>query len=72
MTEDEAKKRFLLLMLMRTGGLILALVGLMLMRGGVLTSEPMPLIGAALLMFGLLDSFLAPRFLKAIWDKNDR
>ena len=72
MTEDQAKQRFLLLMLMRTGGLILALIGLLLMRGGVLISEPMPLVGAALLLFGLLDSFLAPRFLKMFWDKQDK
>ncbi len=36
MTEEEAKGRFLVMMMMRAGGLLIALVGLLLLRGGVL------------------------------------
>lgn len=72
MSDDPYQGRFFIMMASRVGGLLIALLGLVLLRGGVVTDEPMPLVGSILLIFGLLDALLMPVVLKRMWDRQDR
>ena len=71
MSEDQAKSRFALLMLARVGGLVLALVGLLLTADGVLVERGMPIIGSIMVLGGILESYLAPHWLHAMWRRQD-
>lgn len=57
---------------MQMGGLIFALIGLLMMRGGVVTDEPWPVLGAILLVGGLLDATLSPKLMNKIFAAQDR
>lgn len=72
--DDEAKwrQRYWVLTATRVGGLLIALAGLLLMRGGVLTDEPFPVFGAILLVLGLFDATISPRILARMFKNWDR
>lgn len=72
MNEDTAKGRFALLLMMRVGGLILALVGLLLTVDGAIVEEGMPIIGSFMVLGGILESYLVPRWLHAVWKHQDQ
>lgn len=70
---DEAlwKRRYSVMQTLRIGGLLIALVGLAIAKGGVITDEAHPAIGAFLIVMGLLDATLSPKILKKIFDQQD-
>ncbi len=70
MTEDEAKKRFILLNVVRMSGVALTFAGAANI-GGKLLPELTPLLGYALLVIGAVDFFLAPAILKKLWRTPD-
>ena len=72
MSEDKAKSRFTVLMIMRVGGLIMALFGLMLTVDGAIVDQGMPIVGSALVLAGILESYLVPRWLHAVWRREDQ
>ena len=72
MSEDKAAGRFALLMVMRVGGLVLALVGLMLTVDGALVEEGMPIVGSIMVLGGILESYLVPRWLHKVWRHQDQ
>ncbi len=70
---DEAlwKKRYSVMQTLRIGGLLIALVGLAIAKGGVITDNAHPVIGTFLLVMGLLDATLSPKILKRMFDQQD-
>ncbi|WP_265571681.1 hypothetical protein [Sphingomicrobium nitratireducens] len=70
--EDLWKKRYGVMQLTRIGGLIIALVGLLVAKGGVVTDNAYPMTGAFLVVVGIFDALLSPRILKRIFDEQDR
>lgn len=71
MNEDLWKKRYGVMQTLRIGGLLIMLVGLLVAKGGVLTDEAHPAIGAVLIVAGLFDALLSPKILKRIFDRQD-
>ncbi len=70
MTEDEAKKRFILLNIVRLTGVALVFAGAANI-GGKLLPELTPLLGYVLLVAGAVDFFAAPVLLKKLWRTPD-
>lgn len=61
---DPAKERFIMLQLIRLGGALLVLGGVLILSGTV--TGP-PLVGYGLLLFGLFEFFAMPIFLAKRW-----
>lgn len=70
--EDEAKRRFLLFMLARLGGLIVFFVGIAIAYTDVVRAGGWPQVGAIVAILGAIDSVFAPLLLKRSWDKADK
>jgi hypothetical protein len=66
MTEELAKKRFMILNLVRFSALAFIFAGAANI-GGKLLPELMPTLGYILLVIGAVDFFLAPVLLKRMW-----
>jgi hypothetical protein len=66
MTEELAKKRFMILNLVRFSALAFIFAGAANI-GGKLLPELTPTLGYALLVIGAIDFFLAPVLLKRMW-----
>ena len=71
---DEAtwKRRFYLYMGARLFGLATVLAGLAVMFTDLLREGGWPLVGAIIMLVGLVDAVLAPRLLKKQWEREDR
>ncbi|MBW0145748.1 hypothetical protein [Sphingomicrobium clamense] len=69
--EELWKKRFAAMQAVRIGGFLIALVGLLVARGGVITEDSWPVLGAFLIVMGLGDFILSPKILKRIFDQQD-
>ncbi len=69
MTEAEAKKRFMVLNLVRLFALAVVLIGLANIAGRLL-SDLSPVLGYVLLVFGVADFFFAPALLKRMWRQS--
>lgn len=69
--EAEWKRRFLLLSLVRLAGITTFLLGVAIAYGDLLREGGWPQVGAILAIVGALDTVLAPRLLKQIWDEQD-
>lgn len=63
--EEIARKRFLVLTLLRFSGVILMLIGMANMVAR--TVEPADLIGGIIFLVGFLDSLILPRFFARKW-----
>lgn len=59
------RRRFVLLTLMRAGGVVIMLVGLALWFGGLMPNGER--VGAALFAFGVAESLLLPALLASQW-----
>lgn len=68
--EELARKRFMILNLVRLGSLALVVVA-MANIGGKLFPDLSPVLGYVLLVFGTIDFFLAPVILKRGWRTPD-
>jgi hypothetical protein len=66
MNEELAKKRFMILNLVRFSALAFIFAGAANI-GGKLMPELMPMLGYVLLVIGAVDFFLAPVLLKRMW-----
>ncbi len=66
MNEELAKKRFMILNLVRFSALAFIFAGAANI-GGKLLPELMPVLGYVLLVIGATDFFLAPVLLKRLW-----
>lgn len=66
MNEELAKKRFMILNLVRFSALAFIFAGAANI-GGKLLPELMPVLGYILLVIGAVDFFLAPVLLKRLW-----
>ena len=66
MSEELAKKRFMILNLVRFSALAFIFAGAANI-GGKLLPELMPVLGYVLLVIGATDFFLAPVLLKRLW-----
>lgn len=66
MNEEQAKKRFMILNLVRFSALAFIFAGAANI-GGKLLPELMPVLGYVLLVIGATDFFLAPVLLKRLW-----
>lgn len=66
MTEELAKKRFMILNLVRFSALAFIFAGAANI-GGKLLPDLTPTLGYVLLVIGAIDFFLAPVMLKRIW-----
>ena len=56
---------------MQMGGLVIALVGLLMAKGGVVTDEPWPILGSLLVISGLIDATLSPKVMKRYFEAED-
>ena len=69
MTErDPAAGRFWMLQLMRLGGILLALGGILILSGKVNGPD---VLGYGLLVFGAFEFFAMPHFLSRMWKSPD-
>ncbi len=71
MTEDEAKRRFMTLNLVRFLGLLFVMAGAANIAEKWLP-DLAPWLGALLMVNGIADFFLAPMLLKRSWQKRDK
>ncbi|QIG54811.1 hypothetical protein G6N82_12195 [Altererythrobacter sp. BO-6] len=67
--EALARKRFMVMNLMRVSGLVLVLLGIAIARGVIDLPAP---VGWVLAAIGLFDFFFVPSLLARSWRKNDR
>jgi hypothetical protein len=66
MTEEQARRRFMLLNMVRLAGLAMVMAGVANL-GGKLLPEFTPMLGYVLLVAGAVDFFIAPVLLKKAW-----
>jgi ABC-type uncharacterized transport system permease subunit len=71
MTEEEAKKRFMILNVVRFTAIAIVFAGIANI-GGKLLPDLSPFLGYALLIAGVIDFFVAPMLLKRIWQNEGR
>lgn len=63
-SEDQARGRFMVIQLLRLGGVAMVIVALLILNGVI----PAPaIVGWALLPIGIVDIFLVPQFLARKW-----
>ncbi len=73
MTDEEKwKKRLHLFALVRLVGLALFFLGIAIALTGILREGGWPLVGGIVAILGAVDAVLAPKMLKAAWDREDR
>ena len=70
--DDEAlwKRRFLVFMAVRLGGLAIFFLGVAITFTDLVKEGGSPAIGGVLAIMGVLDAVLAPRILKALWERQ--
>lgn len=73
MTDEELwKQRFQLFAAIRIAGLLTAVVGLAIAYTDLVRPGGWKLVGAILVIVGLIDAVLAPKILKKGWEKLDQ
>jgi hypothetical protein len=71
MDEDVARKRLLIYMLVRLGGLMIFFLGIAIVYTNILREGGWPQVGAIVAIMGAIDSVFAPKLLKSAWDRQD-
>lgn len=71
MDDSEAKRRLLLYSLVRILGLAIFLLGIAIIYTNLIRPGGWPQFGAIIAILGVIDSVLAPRLLKRVWDRED-
>ena len=66
------RKRLLTYSAVRLGGLAIFFVGLAIIYTDLLREGGWPRVGAIVAIMGVIDTVLAPRMLKKLWDQQDR
>ena len=73
MTDEEKwKRRFHLFVLVRLAGLGLFFLGLAIAFTDLFREGGWPLVGAIVAIVGAVDAVVAPKVLKAAWEREDR
>jgi hypothetical protein len=72
MDDDIARRRLLIYSLVRLGGLAIFFLGIAIMYTKLVRPGGWPQVGAIIAILGVLDSVLAPRLLKHVWDREDQ
>ena len=72
MDEDVARRRLLLYMVVRFGGLLIFFLGIAMMYTHLVRPGGWPQVGAIVAILGVIDAIFAPRLLKRAWDEKDR
>ncbi len=70
--QDKWRRRFHLFMAARLVGLAIFLLGIAIMFTGLLRPGGWPVVGAIVVVLGLLDAVVAPKLLRKQWDAEDR
>jgi len=65
------KRRFFLFMGARLFGLLTFFAGIAIMFTDILRDGGWPLVGAIIMLLGLVDAVVAPKLLKKQWQKDD-
>lgn len=72
MIDDEtARRRLLIYSLIRFGGLAIFFFGISIIYTNLIRPGGWPQLGAVIAILGVVDSVVAPRLLKRVWDKED-
>jgi hypothetical protein len=73
MADDDAvwRKRLLAYSAVRFGGLAIFFLGLAIIYTNLLREGGWPQVGAIVAIMGVIDTVLAPRMLKKVWDLQD-
>ena len=73
MADDDAvwRKRLLAYSAVRLGGLAIFFLGLAIISTNLLREGGWPQVGAIVAIMGVIDTVLAPRMLKKVWDLQD-
>ena len=73
MADDELwKKRFRLFMAIRLVGLAIFMLGLAIAFSDLVRPGGWKLLGAFLVVIGVIDALIAPRIVKRGWEQSDR
>mgnify|MGYP001268985530 CR=1 FL=1 len=68
--EELARKRFIILNILRFSGAIVVMMGLAISAGRLFPDFP-PLLGYLFLILGMIEFFLMPILLKKSWNRED-
>jgi hypothetical protein len=67
-SDDAAHQRWMVIQLMRVGGVVFAILGILMARDAVdIAGEDNHLVGYAFIVIGLLDAFVIPQYLARKW-----
>jgi len=70
--ETEIKRRFLVFMLVRLGGLMFFFLGIVIAYTDLMGEGGWPRVGLIIAVLGAIDALVAPLILKRSWDKADK
>ncbi len=68
--EEQARKRFIILNILRLSGAIVVMIGLAISAGRLFPDFP-PLLGYLFVILGMIEFFLMPILLKKSWNRDD-
>lgn len=68
--EEQARKRFIILNILRLSGAIVVMIGLAISAGRLFPDFP-PLLGYLFVILGMFEFFLMPILLKKSWNPDD-
>ena len=68
-SEDEWKRRFFMLALVRVSGLLMMLAGVFIGMTGLVQPGGMPVVGIVLVIIGAIDGIVVPIFLRKAWKR---
>ena len=71
MTDDQAKRQFMIFTILRVGGLALFLLGIAIAFTGLLKPGGWKLLGGILVIVGAIEAVISPRLVKRTMARTD-
>ena len=71
MTDDEAKRQFIIFTILRVGGLALFLLGIAIAFTDLLKPGGWKLLGGILVIVGAIEAVISPRLVKSSMNRTD-
>ena len=71
MTDDEAKRQFIIFGILRVGGLLLFLIGIAIAFTDLLKPGGWKLLGGILVVVGAIEAVISPRLVKRSMNRTD-
>ena len=71
MTDDEAKRQFIIFGILRVGGLLLFLIGIAIAFTDLLKPGGWRLLGGILVVVGAIEAVISPRLVKRSMNRTD-